>query len=214
MPSKNISQEFLEAQQIREGVIILKNNALRAILMISSLNFALRSEKEQSAIIYQFQSFLNSLDFTCQIIVQSRKLNITGYVDKLTEKAEKQKNELLKNQTINYREFIKELIKKGSIMSKTFFVVVPYTIIEAQGGISPSQLIKETKIPKLTEGTFQRCKTQLWHRMEFLALGLRRCGLQSIPLTTSEIIEYFWTLHHLKEAETGYYPQIPSELKQ
>ncbi len=214
MPTQNTSQEFLEAQQIREGIIILRNKAFRAILMVSSLNFALRSEEEQIAIIHQFQNFLNSLDFSCQIIIQSRKLNITGYLNKLKEIEKKQENELMRIQTINYREFIENLVEKGSIMSKTFFVVVPYTIIEAQEGASPSQLIKQSKIPELTEEIFQRCKSQLWQRMEFIALGLKRCGLQVIPLTTTEIIEYFWTLHHPQEAETGYYPEIPSELKQ
>ena len=100
---KSSTQEFLEIDQIREGVIVLKNKGLRGALMVSSLNFALKSEEEQNAIIYQFQNFLNSLDFSCQIIIQSRKLNITGYLDKLKDLEKKQKNELLKAQTGEYR---------------------------------------------------------------------------------------------------------------
>lgn len=214
MPTKNTSQEFLQIQQIRQGIVILKDKSLRAILMVSSLNFALRSEEEQNAIIYQFQSFLNSLDFSCQIVIQSRKLNITGYLDKLKAIEEKQEDELMKTQTGNYREFIEELVQKGSIMSKIFFAIIPYTMLEAQGTASPSQLIKQAKTTEITEEVFKRCKSQLWQRMEFVALGLKRCGLQVIPLTTPEIIEYFWALHHPQEAETGYYPEIPSELKQ
>ena len=82
---KPTTQQFLEIDQLREGIIILKNKAIRGVLMVSSLNFALKSEEEQNAIIYQFQSFLNSLDFSCQIIIQSRRLNITGYLEKLTK---------------------------------------------------------------------------------------------------------------------------------
>lgn len=205
------TQQFLEIEQIREGVIVLKNKTLRGVLMVSSLNFALKSEEEQSAIIYQFQNFLNSLDFSCQILVQSRRLNITGYIEKLKELEKKQENELLKIQTTSYREFVESLIKAGVIMTKTFFVVVPFTLFEAQR-ITPGKLLKAPKIPTLTEEMFQRCKTQLWQRMEFLALGLRRCGLQAIPLTTPELIELFWGLHHPKEAEFGYYPEIPPEL--
>ena len=210
MPKKT-TQELLEIDQIREGVILLKNKSLRGVLMVSSLNFALKSEEEQNATIYQFQSFLNSLDFPCQIVVQSRRLNITGYIEKLKDLEKNQENELLKIQTTSYREFIESMIKEGVIMTKNFFVVVPFTLFEVQG-TSPSAFVKKPGVPALTEDEFQRCKTQLWQRMEFLAMGLRRCGLQAIPLTTPELIELFWGLYHPQEAEVGYYPEIPPEL--
>ncbi len=199
------TQKFLEISQIREGVIVLQNKSLRGILMVSSLNFALKSEEEQNAIIYQFQSFLNSLDFSIQVVVQSRRLNITGYLEKLKEMEEKQENELLKFQTREYQNFIKELIAGGQILSKNFFVVVPFTLIEIPG-------FKKEKTQTLTEEQFQRAKSQLWQRMEFVALSLRRCGLQCVPLNTTELIELFWSLYHPEEAEVGYYPEIPPEL--
>ena len=177
--------------------------------MVSSLNFALKSEEEQRAIIYQFQNFLNSLDFPLQIVIQSRKLNITGYLDKLKELEEKQKNELLKIQTAEYRNFVRDLVAGGSIMSKNFFVVVPFSLLEAQ--ISPKEILRSTQ-KSLTEEQFQRCKSQLWQRMEFVAMGLRRCGLQCVPLNTSELIELFWSLHHPEQAEVGYYPELPPEI--
>lgn len=206
------TQKFLEIEKIKEGTIVLKNKALRGVIMVSSLNFALKSEEEQNAIIYQFQSFLNSLDFSVEIIVQSRRLNITGYLDKLKELEEAQEIELLKIQTSDYRKFIKDLIGGGAIMSKSFFVVVPFTLIEIPGiaGIKPGQ--SKQPQPELTEERFQRAKSQLWQRMEFVALGLRRCGLQCVPLNTSELIELFWSLYHPEEAEVGYYPEIPPEI--
>jgi len=206
------TQHFLELDQIREGVIILKDKGLRAIMMVSSLNFALKSEEEQSAIVFQFQNFLNSLDFSCQIIVQSRKLNITGYLDKIKRLESKQTNELLRIQTSEYYNFIKELVTTGTIMSKSFFVVVPFTLLESRVEVSPLKLLKTSRAPTLTEEEFQRCKQQLWQRMEFVALGLRRCSLQAVPLTTPELIELFWGLHHPKQAEVGYYPELPPEL--
>ncbi len=204
------SQQFLELKEIKEGVVILKNKALRGIIMVSSLNFALKSEEEQKAIIYQFQNFLNSLDFSLEIVMQSRKLNITGYLDKLEELKKKEENELLKLQIEEYKNFIEELIGGGGIMSKTFFVVVPFTLGELP------KVTGEERMPKsglsLTEEKFQRAKTQLWQRMEFVALGLRRCGLQCMPLNTSELVELFWSLYHPEQAEVGYYPEIPPEL--
>lgn len=218
MPAAATTQDFLEIDQIREGVMILKNKALRGIMMVSSLNFALKSAEEQSGIIYQFQEFLNSLDFSCQIIVQSRRLNITGYIDKLKALEMRQANELLKIQTAEYIKFVEQLIagappagRYGEIMSKSFFTVVPFTLLEAQGG-STLQALRAARTSLLTEEQFERCKQQLWQRMEFVALGLRRCGLQAIPLTTPEIIELFWGLHHPEQAEVGYYPEVPPEL--
>lgn len=196
------TQQLLELDQIKEGVVVLKNKALRGIVMVSSQNFALKSDEEQQAIIYQFQSFLNSLDFSLEIVVQSRILNITGYLEKLKDLEKKQKNELLKIQTAEYHKFIKELIAGGQILAKNFFVVVPFTLIEIPG----------MKATTGTETQFQRAKSQLWQRMEFVSLGLRRCGLQCVPLNTSELIELFWSLYHPEESEIGYYPEIPSEL--
>ena len=219
------TQDFLEIDQIREGVIILKNKALRGVLTVSSLNFALKSDEEQTAIISQFQEFLNSLDFSCQIIIQSRRLNMTGYLESVKELIQKQENELLRIQTQAYHDFIKSLLSKGDIMDKKFFVIVPFTLLEiktpSRMGISKISILKGLKplkspeTPLLTEEIFQRAKKQLWQRMEFVAAGLRRCGeLQVIPLTTAEIIEFFWTLHHPKQAEMGYYPEILPELSQ
>jgi hypothetical protein len=218
MPTTATTQDFLEIDQIREGVMILKNKALRGIMMVSSLNFALKSAEEQSGIIYQFQEFLNSLDFSCQIIVQSRRLNITGYIDKMKALEARQTNGLLKIQTAEYIKFVEQLItgappagRYGEIMSKSFFVVVPFTLLELKGG-STLQALRAAKPSQLTEEQFERSKQQLWQRMEFVALGLRRCGLQAIPLTTPEIIELFWSLHHPEQAEVGYYPEVPPEL--
>jgi type IV secretory pathway VirB4 component len=198
------TQQFLEIEEIKGGVLVLKDKSLRGILAVSSLNFALKSEEEQNAIIYQFQNFLNSLDFPIQIYIQSRRLNLTGYLERLEEREKEQKDELLKIQTRSYIDFIKSLMAGGSIMTKNFYVVVPFhpILVPAMKG----------KAPTLTEEEFERAKTQLWERMEFVAHGLRRCGLFCAPLNTQELIELFWSIYHPEEAEVGYYPEIPPEL--
>jgi type IV secretory pathway VirB4 component len=207
------TQQFLPIDQIREGVIVMKDKSLRGILLVSSLNFALKSEDEQTAIIYQFQDFLNSLDFSCQILAQSRKLNITGYLEKLKELETGQKNELLKTQTAEYRKFIEQIISGGSIMAKNFYVIVPYyPLIEIPGVAGSAGKKSKSSKKDLTEEKFQRGKYQLWQRMEYVVLGLRRCGLRTSPLNTPEIIEVLWAFHHPKEAESGYYPELPPEM--
>lgn len=126
------SQDFIQVEQIKEGMMIMKDGSMKGILVVSSLNFALKSEDEQSAILYNFQNFLNSLDFSCQILVASRKVNITGYIEKMKDLESKQPNELLRMQTADYRKFIEELVAGGSIMTKNFYVIVPYfPLIEA-----------------------------------------------------------------------------------
>ena len=216
MPNAS-TQNFLEIDEIKEGVLVLKTGHIRSVLMVSSANFALKSQEEQEAIVFQFQNFLNSLDFSIQIVVQSRRLNITGYIDFLKTLEVNQQNQLLKEQTADYRAFVEQLIKGGSIMSKNFFVVVPFSLAEVVGGIQKNtQPVRaggqNKKIGKLSENQFQRMKNQLWQRLEFTALGLRRAGLKVVPLNSEELIELFWSAHHPKEAEVGYYPEIPPEI--
>lgn len=202
------TQQFLEIEDIREGCLILKDKSLRGVLVVSSLNFALKSEEEQNAIIYQFQNFLNSLDFSVQIYIQSRKLNLTGYLEKLKELEKEQKNELLKIQTREYIKFIESLLAETSIMTKNFYLVVPFVPV-----LVPGMRSKKTKEKQLlSDEEFQRAKIQLWQRIEFVAQGLRRCGLFCAPLNTTELIELFWSIYHPEEAEVGYYPEVPPEL--
>lgn len=197
------TQNFLELEEIRDGIVILKNKGLRSILMVSSLNFALKSEDEQTAIIYQFQNFLNSLDFSCQIVSQSRKLNITGYLEMLEERKKEETNELLKVQIEEYKRFIDNIVKEGSIMQKTFFVIVPFSLIEPKNIISKSSISNES---------FERAKNQLLQRVRFIMLGLRSCGLTSRPLDSLELTEFFWSHYHPSEAERGFFPDFPQEL--
>ena len=208
------TQDFLEVEEIKSGVLVLKNRAIRGVLMVSSQNFALKSNEEQEAIIFQFQNFLNSLDFPIQILVQSRRLNITGYIDYLKSLEETQQNTLLKKQTADYRSFVEQLIQGGSIMAKTFFVTVPFTWIEtvAAENTKKSLFSKPKLAGNLSDEEFQRMKNQLWQRMEFVAMGLRRAGLKSMPLSSEELVELLWSWHHPQEAEVGYYPQIPPEV--
>jgi len=215
----NSTQDFLEFEDVREGTIVLKNRAIRGILLVSSTNFALKSQEEQDAIVFQFQNFLNSLDFFLQITIQSRKLNITGYIERLKELEQNQTNELLRQQTESYRKSVEALIATGSVLSKNFFVVVPFALIEATSSANQTTAgsflqSKPKLVGKLSDDEFDRMKTQLWQRMEFVALGLRRMGLHVAPLNSEEIIELLWTWYHPEEAEVGYYPEVPPELLQ
>lgn len=194
-----MTETFVDITDIKNGVIILKNKALRAILNISSINFALKSEEEQKALIFAFQNFLNSLDFPVQIIAQSRRLDIKPYLEDLSEKRDKQDNELLSIQTTEYIEFIKGLIEMANIMKKSFYVIVPFSYIEAKresGFDKFKNIIKPAPKVKFTQAAFDRYREQLWQRIEHVVSGLSGMGLTVEALNSKQILELFYGLYN------------------
>jgi len=199
------SQLLVPIKEIREGVLVLKTGALRAVLLVSSINFALKSHEEQEAIISRFQEFLNSLDFSAQIIIQSRKLNMDKYLDKIKEMEKVQENELLRIQTAEYHNFIKELVSSMNIMNKTFYVVVPYSVGESAKKKGILNLFKETtgrRTAQIGEQRFSQIKSQLWQRVDHIAANLSSMGIRAVPLNTEELIELFYKLYNPGE-ESG-----------
>ncbi|MFA5777427.1 MAG: hypothetical protein WC906_03240 [Parcubacteria group bacterium] len=193
------TQQYVDVEEIKDGVIILKNSSLRSVMLVSSINFDLKSTDEQDAIIQQYQGFLNSLDFSTQILISSRRLNIEPYLDFLGEKEKKQTNELLKLQISEYRNFIKNLTEISNIMTKLFYIVVPFSPIEnKEGGIfdkvssifSPKQEISRKK------ENFETYKNQLWQRVDHVISGLSGIGLKIVPLKTEEIVELMYNSYN------------------
>ena len=207
--AQSSTQELIDVDTVREGVMLLKSGSLRSILMCSSQNFALKSDDEQQAIIFQFQNFLNSLDFHVQVLVQSRKLNIADYLEKLKLLEEQQQNELLKLQTAEYRQFVASLVEGSAVMSKTFYVTIAYDpLIQSKKGLF-SFLKRGTALEK---SDFERARNQLFQRVGFVMDGLRRTGIKAVPLNTQEIIELLWSFYNPDEAEMGKVPEIPQEI--
>jgi len=196
------TQDLIDVADIRQGTIVLKNNALRAILMVSSINFALKSAQEQKALIYAYQQFLNSLDFPIQILVLSRQMDIEPYLQKMQEQAEKQNNELLRMQAQEYENFINQLIDVGAIMKKEFFIIVPFSGMEAKRETifdKVKNLVRDLNIkqgPKFTEDVFARYKEQLWQRVDYLITGLSGMDLNVNVLDTQAILELLYNLYN------------------
>lgn len=120
------TQRYLPFSWIKENIIIMKDNSVRVVLKCSTINFLLKNVDEQDSIIITFQRFLNSIDFPIQIIVRSKKLDIDSYLSNLNNRALKQENELLQNQTYEYIAYLKKLIEVAQIMKKEFYIVVPF----------------------------------------------------------------------------------------
>lgn len=208
------AQDLLAIDTIRDGVILLKNGGLRTVLMASSLNFALKSTEEQDAIIYQYQNFLNSIDFSLQFVVHSRKLNILPYLDTLKDRSKEEENELLKVQIDEYIEFIRGFVELSNIVSKNFYVVVPFdpSAIERPGLLrnilgSLGLVAKKTNAihapSDLNGNQFTEFKNQIQQRTDATSMGLRSFGVRTVQLNTDELIELMYTLYNPGEAEAA-----------
>ncbi len=197
------TQQLVDIEAIREGVVILKSGEMRAILMCSSVNLALKSQDEQDALIFQYQNFLNGLDFPVEFVVHSRKLNITDYINDLRELLKTQENELLRIQTEEYIDFIQNFVAMQNIMSKNFYVVVPYHVIGGGRGTFADRLFsrKTESFVKMTDEEFLKHKNQLWQRVENILSGMRSFGVRSAALSNTELIELFFDLYN--PGETG-----------
>ena len=199
---KNATQEFVPIDDVRDGIVILKDGSMRGILMASSINFALKSEDERQAIILQFQDFLNSLDFSIQILAQSRRLDIRPYIALLEGRYKEQTNDLMKIQIEQYIAFIKGFTESTNIMTKNFFVVIPYdsAIISSKSSL-PFGLGGKEKTKESKEEDFEEKKNQLEQRMGVVEQGLVRCGVRVAKLGTDEVVELFYKIFNPGESE-------------
>lgn len=196
------SQQLIKVSEIRDGVTIMKDGTLRATIMVSSINFALKSEDEQNAIIFAFQDFLNSLDFPLQMTISSRKMDIAPYLEEVKDLRDKQKNELLRLQMDEYINFVGELVKNSSIMTKTFFVTVPFSVTQSSKEGPIAKFMKGIKGAQgklsMNDDEFDHNKSQLFQRVEQVAIGLRSMGLRIVPLQTQELVELYYNLYNPK----------------
>ena len=210
------SQDIIPIEEIRDGIVVLLDGSIRMVLMASSLNFALKSPSEQDATIMQYQNFLNSLDFSIQFFIQSRKLNIEPYLDTLRVRRKAETNELLRIQISEYITFVKEFVESNNIVSKTFYIVVPF--IPGVGQAMQKKSVTSffnTMIGKKHEESssidaekFAEYKLQLQERVDTVVSGLIRTGVRVVPLNTAELIELYYGLYNPEETEKGKAPAV------
>ena len=204
-PVSKTTQNFVPIQEIRDGVVVLKDGSMRSIVLASSLNFALKSADEQNAIILQFQNFLNSLDFSVQIFVQSKRLDIRPYIALLEERYKEQVTELMKIQTREYIEFIRTFVENTSIMTKSFFIVIPYSpaMISTSKNPLTNLVAKKTAADAktLANEKFEEYRSQLEQRVGVVEQGLVRCGIRVAELGTEEVVELYYKIFNPGESE-------------
>ena len=193
------TQIYLDIAEIKNDCAVLRDGSLRAILLVSSVNFALKSDDEQTALVGSYVNFLNSVEFPLQIVVQSRKLDIDGYLRRLDGVKRGLTNELLKRQIIDYQAFIKEMVTLGDIMSKKFFVVISYSPVEDKKRGFFSRLgavLTPGKVLRLDEKRFEKDRHSLGQRVENVTMHLSSMGLTSIRLDTQSLIELYYNVYN------------------
>lgn len=195
------SQQFVEIKEIKNGVLYLKHGGMRKALIVSGVNFDLKSEAEQNLILNSFQNFLNTIDFTIQFFIHSRKANITAYLERIKRREEEEKNELLKIQIQEYGNFIRSFVEENSIINKEFFVIIPYhpvsSVTQSGGGIMDIFFKKPASAAqKNKEDADRESIEQLDRRVEQVISGLEQIGLRAAPLEDEELIELFYNLYN------------------
>lgn len=198
------TQEFVPIERVRDGIVILKTGELRSILITSSLNLGLKSDDEQRAVLSQFQNFLNSLDFPVEFFIQSRKLNIKPYMELLQERSMQVKEDLLKIQIHEYMGFVTKFTEESNIMTKHFFISIPYFNQSAQP-ITPSSLLSfsgnNSNVKKNVDTGFESARIQLEQRVMTVTQGLSRFGVRAQKLGTEEVVELFYKLFNPDEGD-------------
>ena len=199
------TQDFVPIKEIRDGIVVLKDGSLRSVIMASSVNFALKSDDERTSILLQFQNFLNALDFSIQIFIQSRRLDIRPYLALLEQRKKEQVNDLMKIQTQEYVEFVRKFTDSTNIMTKNFFVIVPYSAAILQKGWKFNTLLKRKgnrdHAVETDNLSFEENRTQLEQRMAIVEQGLVRSGIRIARLGTEEVTELFYKLFNPGETE-------------
>ena len=197
-------QNFVEVREIREGVVILKDNSLKTVCICSSVNFDLLSTEEQEAVTARFQEFLNSLDFPLQIVISSRHFNIDNYLNQVKELEKKQTNELLRIQTGEYINFVQSFVEFANIMNKSFYVVVPFRIVETREEgfgtkVKTVLSVQKPKSIKFEIEKFRQYKTQLDQRTNLVIEGLQAFGIKAVPLSDEQLTELFYEFYNIEK---------------
>lgn len=196
---KNSTQQYLDIAEVKENTVIMRDGTMRAVILVSSINFALKSEDEQNAIISAYVNFLNNIDFPLQIVIQSRELNIEGYINSLTEKAKEQTNELLKMQTTEYMQYIDELVSMSQIMNKRFYITIPYNpLSDKQKGFFArlTDVFRPAALIKMKSDKFKRRRVELNRRVGNIMAGLGSVGLNAVELDTQGLIELYYNSYN------------------
>lgn len=196
-PIRATTQEFLEIEDISDDIVIMTNGSAALVIETSAVNFGLLSEEEQDALIYAYASFLNSLSFPLQIVILSKRMDISSYIEYLVREEGKIMDMTARDRIRNYREFILSTIKENKVLEKKFYLIIPFSVLEM--GIKDTTKSlggKKKKLPFAKDYILSRAKTSLFPKKDHIVRQLGRIGLKGRQLSTQELVELFYNLYN------------------
>lgn len=210
---KASTQEHLDIYAIRNHLVFLKDGSAALVLKTTAINFNLLSEEEQDATIYAYAGLLNSLSFPIQILIRSQRKNISDYLNLIDTRIQSVPSQKVKEQLLNYRQFVKSLVKENRVLEKKFYVIVPFSSIEM--GLSKSSFNPFAKSPQKPPYDLsyieEKAVMTIYPRRDHLIRQLARIGLKASQLTTNELVTLFYTIYN--HASTTFNPaQIKESL--
>lgn len=205
MPFINATtQEHLDIEEIKNDLVVLKNGGVAAVLKTTAVNFDLLSEIEQDAIIAAFSMLLNSITFPVQIVLRSKKLDITKYLEKVKRVEDKIADPLLKRQAASYRKFVQEIIKKNEVLDKSFYVVIPSSSATplAQGQTGPFDFfiklfgMNSKRVSVNVTKALEQAKTELMPKVDHVSKEFGRIGIKAKQLGVQELVELYFDIYN------------------
>lgn len=201
---QNTTQRSLLFSEIRDGMIIMADGSFRAVVACQSINFDLMSSREREGVEYSYQNFLNSLSFDIQILIQSRRVDIAPYIDKLESIRRSQDNMLLNVLMDDYLDFIEQLAEEANIMDKKFFIVVPFSpapdagkIVDKGKGFFTKFFAQNTQtVTRIDEATYTKAKDEIKNRVDSVMSGLFQLGVHCAQLNTKELGELYYNSYN------------------
>jgi len=204
---KGSTQDHLPIEDVVDGIVVMKDGSCSMVLSVSSVNFDLLSEPEQSALVFAYGGIINSLTFPIQIIIQSHTKDVSSYLNNLKNLEEKQLNPQLKERIKQYRKFIEETVKKNDVLSKSFFIAVNFSSLELgikTGGIKGIKMFlpqsKNQELPFAKEYILEKAKANLEPKRDHLIRLFSRLGLDIQPLNNKELIDLFYRTYNEETA--------------
>ena len=191
-PIRATTQEFLEIEDIENDLVILKNGGAAMLIETSAVNFGLLSEEEQDALIYAYAAFLNSLSFELQIVIISKKMDISSYIAEITSEENRQTNPAVKDQLNKYRQFIVSIVKENKVLEKRFYFVIPFSSLELGAKSALPSLGKKAKFNYAKDYIISRARASLIPRKDHVLRQMARIGLRGRQLNTQELVELIY----------------------
>lgn len=195
-PIRASTQDFLDIETILDDIVILRDGSASIAIETTAVNFGLLSEEEQDALIYAYAAFLNSLSFPLQIVILSKRMDISLYIERITREEQQQSNETVKLRLKRYKEFIMSIVKENRVLEKKFYLVISFSSVElgVKGALSGNN--KKKKLPLPIDYILSRAKTSLLPKRDHVLRQIARVGLKGRQLTTQELVEIFYNIYN------------------